>query len=107
MVHTIVHHVIPKPHRKRHTRVRVVKPPPDPSGYVIFLDDNKKLGAVRVIGRKDIPASPIRIMAYFKVPDLRRGLQHVYDEIAEYRITGDWYVQDAVEMYLDHRQGRA
>lgn len=106
MVHTIVHHVIPKPHRKRGKRVRMIKPP-DKSGYVIFLDDNKKLGAVKVIGRKDIPASPIRIMAWFKVEDLRAGLQHVYDEIAEFRITGDWYVQDAVEMYLDHKEGRA
>ena len=104
--HTIIHHAIPRPERRRHGRSAPVVRKPDRSGYIVFLDDEKKLGAVKVIGRKTIPVTPYRTMAWFKVDDLGKGLQAVYNELREFRVTGDWYVQDAVEMYLDHRQGR-
>jgi hypothetical protein len=74
-------------------------------GYIVFIEDPRKVGAVKVTGHKKFPVTNVRVVAWFKTDLFTKTLTALYRELIEFRIEGDWYVKDAVDMYLDHRQG--
>jgi hypothetical protein len=76
-------------------------------GYIIFIVDDRKVGAVKITGRKNFPVVNTQILAWFKTERYTHDLTQLYRDMREWRIEGDWYVKDAIDMYLDHRQGRA
>lgn len=74
---------------------------------VFIADDKRRDRAVKIIGGKKVPVTPLRILGWYTTDNVDKELARLYDDFRSVRVNSNWYDRDAVEMYLENRLGRA
>jgi hypothetical protein len=81
--------------------------PAEKAGRIYFLANDNVPGRIQIVKSRGELATPLKVVREMVTPTPNAVLAQIYRELQGSHVSGTWYDEDAVLMYLDHLRGIA